>query len=409
MKDKSYSNILTHAAFFSTIGIVLFSLVSVVFPALIASSILQDVESDPFEVGLLAVPLFIVNIILFGIGFLYYKKKLPSIFQNSIKLILNFEISKKITLVVGIIFLTIYIIFSAGELSLNEEEQHGDYRILKTALELWPFGETDDLYVIEQNDRFVRMFLLAISQDIFQNIKLLPFVASILLVIVTYFFTVQVTQKRFAGIVAMGILLQSYTFLKYDTIAVYENFWTVFYILSLYTVYKRWYISSVFYVLAVFTKAFVAPFILMNVFHIYCVPITNKKKILTMISYVIAIITTIFIFSLGNTIYGELFAIDFNDFLVGFTSWANQMHLDSMLVLVILPLTVGLFIKSKQGIKEADSILILMFGTLLIGPLIALLTDFYFILPYRFVPLIVFFAIGVGIILSNKETKSVCI
>lgn len=407
MKGKPHSNILTYATFFSTIGIVLFSLVSVVFPALVASSVLPDVESDPFEVGLLAVPLFIVNIILFGIGFLYYKKKLPSIFQNSIKLILNFEISKKITLIVGIIFLTIYIIFSVGELSLNEEEQHGDYRILKTALELWPFGETDDLYVIEQNDRFVRMFLLAISQDIFQNIKLLPFVASILLVIVTYFFTVQVTQKRFAGIVAMGILLQSYTFLKYDTIAVYENFWTVFYILSLYTVYKRWYLSSVFYVLSVFTKAFVTPFILMNVFHIYCVPITNKKKILTMISYVIAIITTIFIFSLGNTIYGELFAIDFNDFLVGFTSWANQMHLDSMLVLAILPLTVGLFIKSKQGIKEADSILILMFGTLLIGPLIALLTDFYFILPYRFVPLIVFFAIGVGIILSNKETKLV--
>ena len=405
MKGKPHSNILTYAAFFSTLGIVLFSLVSVVFPALIASSVLQDVETEPFEVGLLAVPLFIANIILFGIGFLYYKKKLPSIFQNSIKLILNFEISKKITLVVGIIFLAIYIIFSVGELSLNEEEQYGDYRILKTALELWPYGETDNLYVIEQNDRFVRMFLLGISQDIFQNIKLLPFVASILLVIVTYFFAVQVTQKRFAGIVAMGILLQSYTFLKYDTIAVYENFWTVFYILSLYTVYKRWYLSSVFYVLSVFTKPFVAVFILMNVFHTYCVPITNKKKILTMISYVIAIITTIFIFSLGNTIYGELFAIDFNDFLVGFTSWANQMHFDSMLVLAILPLTVGLFIKSKQGIKEADSILILMFGSLLIGPLIALLTDFYFILPYRFVPLIVFFAIGVGIILSNKETK----
>jgi len=405
MKGKPHSNILTYAAFFSTIGIVLFSLVSVVFPALIASSVFQDVESDSFEVGLLAVPLFITNIILFGIGFLYYKKKLPSIFQNSIKLILNFEISKKITLVVGIIFLAIYIIFSVGELSLNEEEQYGDYRVLKTALELWPFGETDDLYVTEQNDRFVRMFLLGISQDIFQNIKLLPFVASILLVIVTYFFTVQVTQKRFAGIVAMGILLQSYTFLKYDTIAVYENFWTVFYILSLYTVYKRWYLSSVFYVLSVFTKAFVVVFIPMNVFHTYCVPITNKKKILTMISYVIAIIITIFIFSLGNTVYGELLVIDFNDFLLGFTSWANQMHFDSMLVLAILPLTVGLFIKSKQGIKEADSILILMFGSLLIGPLIALLTDFYFILPYRFVPLIVFFAIGVGIILSNKETK----
>ena len=42
---------------------------------------------------------------------------------------------------------------------------------------------------------------------------------------------------------------------------------------------------------------------------------------------------------------------------------------------------------------------------LLAGPLVALLTDFYVILPYRFVPLIAFFAIAIGVLIF-KTTKS---
>jgi hypothetical protein len=32
-----------------------------------------------------------------------------------------------------------------------------------------------------------------------------------------------------------------------------------------------------------------------------------------------------------------------------------------------------------------------------------LFTDFYFILPYRFMPLIVFVAVGIGILLSRRN------
>ena len=58
---------------------------------------------------------------------------------------------------------------------------------------------------------------------------------------------------------------------------------------------------------------------------------------------------------------------------------------------------------SKNGIKQADSIMVLFFGTLFAGPLIALLTDHYVILPYRFVPLIVFFAVAVGLFFARKN------
>jgi len=72
------------------------------------------------------------------------------------------------------------------------------------------------------------MFLLDISYDIFQNIKLLPFIATILVVFFTYLIATQFCQKRFAGIISVIVLLQSHIFLKFDTIAVKEKlleFW----------------------------------------------------------------------------------------------------------------------------------------------------------------------------------------
>ena len=79
------------------------------------------------------------------------------------------------------------------------------------------------------------------------------------------------------------------------------------------------------------------------------------------------------------------------------------MQLDPLAILCIVPLVIGLFVKSLKGIKQADSILILILGTILAGPLISYVTDFYFILPYRFIPFIVAMAIGVGIFLSKED------
>jgi len=399
--------IISYVVFLSTLTIVLLNLVAFVFPALIIS-IASTYESnlDPFEIGPLATSIVITSAVLIGIGFAYYKKKLPSSIDKPIKYILNFEISRKIAIILGILLLTLYIGFSVDELTLDEAEQWPDFKILQDALEIWPSGESDSIYVKEQNDRYVRMFLLSTSQDVFQNIKLLPFVASIILVIVTYFFTYQISHKRFSGIVAMAILLQSYTFLKFDTIAVYENIWVLFYVLSLYAIYKKWYLSSpVWYLLSVFTKAFAAPYLLMSIFFIARAKINNKQKIVTISSYGVAIIIMVIIFFVGDSIYSDLVRVDWSEFWIGFTAFSYQMRFDLLMVLTILPLTVGLFLTSRRGVKEADSILILFLGTLLAGPVLSLLTDFYFILPYRFVPLIVFFSIGIGVLLSKKSVN----
>jgi len=132
----------------------------------------------------------------------------------------------------------------------------------------------------------------------------------------------------------------------------------------------------------------------------------KKIKFIYLASYAIALGIMYWIFETGRSIiYDDIIRYNFDAFLDGFTGWGNSMQLDPFLVLCILPLTVGLFIKSLKGIKQADSVLIILAGTILAGPLISLITDFYFILPYRFIPFVIFAAIGVGLIFSKTTNR----
>ena len=241
MENNLQSNKAVLPIFIITIIIIFLVYTPIIFPALFSSLVgnYSDGINAPFEFGHQAGVLVASNILILGFGFAYYKKKLPNQLQNIIERIRTFEISKKNTLIIFIIIMGIYIGFSIPELFLDESLVWDDYIVLESALELWPDGESDNVYVQEQNDRYVRMFLLDASLNVFQNIKFLPFIASILVVSFTYLITTQICQKRFAGIISMIVLLQSGIFLKYDTIAVYENFWVLFYLISLYSINKH--------------------------------------------------------------------------------------------------------------------------------------------------------------------------
>jgi len=406
MSEQISSKLVTYAAFLVTLGIVGISVFSVIFPAFIISNTYEfPNDLDPFETSPWTFPIIISSFSLLTLGFLYKNEKLPSQLYSGIKFILNFEISKKTAIISGIIILGIYIGLSSSELFLDERNQWSDYFILEDALEIWPSTDHWNVYIKEQNTRYVRMLLLDVSQDFFQNIKLLPFIASILVVVFTALITIQISKKRFAGIVSMLILLQSITFTDFDTIAVYENFWVLFYLISIYSIQKKWWHASPFlFILAVFSKAFIVTYFWMNIFYIYRSDIPNKTKYMLFASYGVIIGIIYWIFESGKSIiYDDVVRFDFNAFLDGFTGWGNNMQLDPLAILCIVPLVIGLFVKSLKGIKQADSILILILGTILAGPLISYVTDFYFILPYRFIPFIVAMAIGVGIFLSKED------
>jgi len=237
---------------------------------------------------------------------------------------------------------------------------------------------------------------------LFGSYKIAAFLASIILIITTYLITTTITQKRFAGIVSAIILLQSSVFLTYDTTVSYTNFWILFYLISLYAVYKFWPLSPVAYLLSIPSKALTAAFLPMSIYFILRSNISRKKKI------IISGITAGIILAGGISSMGSFSAtqgteekFDAKEFQMGFTSFAYQLRSDGIVMLFMIPLMVGLFIVSRNGVKHGESIMVFIAGMLLIAPIITGFTT-QTNQPYRFVPLVVFFAIGVGVLLSKK-------
>ena len=381
------------------------SLLSVVFPALILTEFGNITTNlyDKFEIGNNAFVLILGNIIILSLGYVYKKNKITN-FSSFVNKIRDFDISKKQSLIIGIIILVVYAAITSPELTLDEALQWGDYGILTSALETFPETASGDQIQDEQNSRFVRMILLGFSQDYLDNIKILPFISSIILIALVGLTAFEISQKKIAGLIAMLVIIQSYTFLEYDTIAVYENFWVSFFLFSIYTIHKKWHLSGIFYLLSVFSKAFSTPFLILNIFYVIRSEFDSKTKLRIMISYGVIILIMLGLFAMGNTIYDDVVHIDFNRFMNSLSDFASQMRFDHFMLIMILPVTIGLFFVARTGLIPAESLLFFISVLLLAGPLVALLTDFYVILPYRFIPLIAFFAISIGVVIF-KNTK----
>jgi len=187
------------AVFLFSISVVLLTLVSVVFPALIASSdsTIEELKSigvelfevEPFQVGVWAAPLIIVNIFVFISLFLYFKKNLPQSFRKLVDFIFRFEIPKKVAFVVIVVILAIYVGFSWQELTIQEEWE--DYPGVKQRLDRWSPEQITSGF-----EPHVKYFLHWASMVLFGNYSVVPFIASISLLLLTYFFYCSNFQKK---------------------------------------------------------------------------------------------------------------------------------------------------------------------------------------------------------------------
>ena len=405
---KKYSKI-SWIAFIFTISIVLISSIPVIFPALFSEvffipksegiGIPTQFENDPFEFGILAIPLIVTNISVLIFFFLIRKSQL----NEKIKTLTKFKISQKISIIIVIILIGIYISISYSEIGFGSyhaeiDEEYVDWDRLKHRIinmqSIWP----DQL----SSEPHFKHTLLKISQIIFGNFYVIPYMSSIGLLIITYLFTSKITNNRIAGIISLVLVLQSNLFLTFDTSATYASFWIMLYLLSLYAMIKTWPLSPMFYLLALFTKLSVILYGPLSLFFILNSEISKQRKIIITIS-----ISLIFLVSLGYGSTQDFVKVDWewNDFWLGFTAFAFQLRLDGLLVVFLLPLTIGLFIKSKTN-KYSTSILILIGGILLISPITSgFLNETN--QPYRYLSLIVFFAVGVGLLFSKAKTTDI--
>lgn len=393
------TRIVSWLVFLASLVVVLISVTSVVFPAFVIRSLssFKYVPINPFEPGVWTYPFLIGNFVLLAIAVAYSKKKLPQSIVRAFKFAFNFEVSAKTAFAVIAGILTIYVILSAHELAT--EDSWSDWIRVKEDLKTWDVSQFG-----KGTGPNFKMLTLFISQHVLGNVRIAPLLESIALLALTYFVTVHIAKKRFAGIVAMIVLLQSNIFLTYDTSATYDNLWILMYLLSLYLIYKIWPLSPVSFVLSILSKALTAIFFPMTLFFIYKESIQRRKKLLLALSYAVIVIAGIAIQESGLNITGTAVSFSSFEFWTGFTSMAYQMRYDPLILIFILPVTIGLFVAARRGIAHADSIMFLIMGMLLSAPLLTGFTE-QTNQPYRFVPLVVFFAIGVGTILAKKQTN----
>ena len=130
--------------------------------------------------------------------------------------------------------------------------------------------------------------------------------------------------------------------------------------------------------------------------------IPKQKKIFVIVTHVIVLIVTMIIFQFSNSIYGNVIDINTSEFVTGFSTLAFNLRFDIFLLLFLLPVSMGLFLKARNGCKSSISLMILMCGTILVTPILEMITNFYFVYPYRYVPLVIFFAISASSLLSKK-------
>jgi hypothetical protein len=394
MNVQQQPSILPWLVFIPTLVLVLFALAPVVFPSIIQTSGIKfPAEINAFEFGLWSAPLLIVNGLVFGILSGY--TKMPSSMRNLLNRIFSFEVSARTAL---LFFLTIIGIFAAlgiGELSSPDPWEDFN-RTFKPALDGWdPSGQFSKKTMV--------YFLANLSMDVFGNYRTIPFVSSIAILVLVYLTTLEISKKRFAGLVSMAVVAQSGNFLTYDTTITYPNFWVVFYLLSLYFVFKKWQFCAISLIFSAIAKAFSLAFLPFALSFAALAEIPRRKKALVLISYfAVAVAGLIFLLASGDFHIITSLGFDFNDMARSITILSSQFRYDGMVVVFLLPVVYGLFIKARRGYPNATSVLSLIFGVLLLAFLVPSLTT-YTNSPYRFLFLVTFFAIGVGTIFSKKD------
>ena len=379
---------LSHLVFLFSITVTILAIIPALFPALYASTNQQSLISqfitenaiNPFELGMFFIPIIatLIATIIFFVVIKLKSIKFPSI-----------DLPKKYSIIAMVIILSVFTILSYDD--VISEDQHKDWLLVKAAVEDWPPEEVGF-------NLHVRFFMLSSSLLVFGNYRVIPFLASVALLVTTYLFANKITNNRFAGVIAAAIVLQSNLFLSYSSTPSYTVFWVLFYLISLYiTVHKTWFLSPVAFITSIFSKPLTLTFFPISIFFMLDAEISVKKKIilvLAMLTIIIVGVTTLDTHTTGN-------GWDWDGFRNGFVSLAYQLRFDGFVVVFLIPTIIGLYAISKNN-RYANSVSIMISGVIISNPLLLAMTEITS-QPYRFIPLLIFLAIGVGMILTRKK------
>ena len=390
------STTISKTIFVSLLIISIISFTSLIFPAILVEITTGDPyrQVNLFEIGILFYPIIISNLIFFTMFGLYKTKRLPTKFLNLLSKIVERDISKRTSTIIIIVLFLVYLSFTIDEFK-HEEYELGDYNVVQRQIDAGPESYLYGSFAI-------RYTLLSASIEIFDNIKIIPFFASVSLLLITYFITLEITKKRLSGLVAFAVLMQSNLFLLFDTTATYENFWTAFYFLSLYLIWKKPFVSPIAFVLGLFSKPLVIMLLPINFYCILASKSLGSRKKYMLIVY--GVLTSLIIgMLLVNPDYSEQLGFDGVKLVSGFNEFGNSLRFDSLILVLFFPMIILLF---YQISKQQNNVSILF-----VGIIFALISQplFHSIIgmtaqPYRYIPFITFCAIGIGMLFTNFKT-----
>lgn len=353
--------------------------------------------------GVWTYPIIAIDSALLAVGIMYHFKKmlLPSAVVNFIRRVFSFDFSRRSALVITAALLGTYSVFGAFEAQQKEagiDDPNSDYYQVKRNAELFSIDTTRF-----DPGRFtpaVGLFLLAISMDIFGNSRMVPFIASIAMLALTYLTAAAIAKKRLAGIVAMATLMQSPIFLKYDSSTPYSYIWAMFYLLSIYLVWRQWQLSAPAFVLSFLSKSLAGAFLPLSLVSVYDSPLPVRNKIVLAAGYFLLIAMFLLTVALSITLVGVGFS--WQQFWMGINSVPILLQSEGLLLVLFLPVTVGLYVLARRGARGPVTMMVMIGGMIWVSGFLTGVTGTPN-LDYRIIPLIVFFAVGTGLMFSRAE------
>ena len=256
-------------------------------------------------------------------------------------------------------------------------------------------------YPIEKRGHLKWWFICA-SEHWLGNAKIIPFIFSSALIPITYFFVSELTKYRTVGLITILLMVSSDTFLNFNTTSTYELSWVLFLILSTWFAIKgNPTMTSIMFILSFFAKPLALIYLPLLMITAWQLAPNNRKEIIFTLGLICGIIISIAIFGGLARVIGSDLALNTDKFFQGLYGWWFYLGA-SMFLAMTIPLIIYKLIHNYIKQKDKISFVIASFiiGIIISVPLIEGLTD-QLNHVYRFIPLVIFSASGIGYIIMN--------
>ena len=226
------------------------------------------------------------------------------------------------------------------------------------------------------------------------NYHTFSIISSIVLLVVTYFLSLKITGLRIAGVLSTIVLVMSRTFLWYSDSIPYPDFWCVLFFLSLYP-FKNKIIRPISFVLSFIMKAQALAFLPITFFK-------EQNKKVRIFYLVVGILTTGVVVGL-NWVRSSGFNI--GNLAPPYVVFEILLQ-DFWIIILFFPVSALLFYLHRKKVAWSGTILGGMLWSLFFQYVLALFTS-YGAFSERMLPFVVFFALGVGLVISKKDMLKV--